>query len=353
MLSGVNRGRNVGEDVIYSGTVAGAMEGAVLGIPSIALSQSYKSRSGQPPYWDTEPALSRRTSSAACSPRACARDVLININFPDCRPEEVKGIAVTPLGRRRQERLHIDKRMDGRGNPYYWIAYSRAGRDQGRARHRYRRARRPCVAVTPLQDRHHRRADHDAARRAFREEQFSRAALAQRGVERLRQRLDLERLLQRRAVADRLPARRAGRSRWRTQTARRAATSTSTTGVIGWPLRLTSRRATSNSACFGQRQALPRCCRLPPRRYGRGRSACLRAACGSSARPRPRGRVSGRPFRSAHDLAHRDTWRRSACHFATAVLPHQRWAPIVRFHPRPNPTLTGPAAVTQPAAISV
>src|SRR5262249_21341427 len=53
VLSGVNRGRNVGEDVIYSGTVAGAMEGAVLGIPSIALSQSYKSRSGQPPFWET------------------------------------------------------------------------------------------------------------------------------------------------------------------------------------------------------------------------------------------------------------------------------------------------------------
>jgi 5'-nucleotidase len=52
-------------------------------------------------------------------------DVLININFPDCRPEEVKGIAVSTLGRRRQERLHVDKRSDGRGNPYYWIAYTR------------------------------------------------------------------------------------------------------------------------------------------------------------------------------------------------------------------------------------
>jgi 5'-nucleotidase len=51
--------------------------------------------------------------------------VLINVNFPDCRPEEVTGIAVMPLGRRRQERLHIDRRVDGRGNPYYWIAYSR------------------------------------------------------------------------------------------------------------------------------------------------------------------------------------------------------------------------------------
>src|SRR5271157_702954 len=53
VLSGVNRGRNAGEDVIYSGTIAGAMEGAILGIPSFALSQSYKSRSNQPTYWET------------------------------------------------------------------------------------------------------------------------------------------------------------------------------------------------------------------------------------------------------------------------------------------------------------
>ena len=53
VLAGVNRGRNAGEDVIYSGTVAGAVEGTILGYPSLALSQSYKSRSGQPPHWDT------------------------------------------------------------------------------------------------------------------------------------------------------------------------------------------------------------------------------------------------------------------------------------------------------------
>src|ERR1700761_4822306 len=53
VLSGVNRGRNAGEDVIYSGTIAGAMEAAVLGIPSLALSQSYKSRNGHAPYWQT------------------------------------------------------------------------------------------------------------------------------------------------------------------------------------------------------------------------------------------------------------------------------------------------------------
>jgi 5'-nucleotidase len=128
VLSGVNRGRNVGEDVIYSGTVAGAMEGALLGIPSIALSQSYKSRSGQPPFWDTglrhAPDIIRGVLGHGILDSGVRRDVLVNINFPDCAPEEIKGIAVAPLGRRRQERLHIDKRLDGRHNPYYWIAYS-------------------------------------------------------------------------------------------------------------------------------------------------------------------------------------------------------------------------------------
>jgi 5'-nucleotidase len=124
ILSGVNRGRNVGEDVIYSGTVAGAMEGTILDIPSIALSQSYNSRSGQPPFWETSqrfaPDIIRKVLA-----QGVRRDVLVNINFPNCRPEEVKGVTVAPLGRRRQERLHIDKRHDGRGNPYYWVAYSR------------------------------------------------------------------------------------------------------------------------------------------------------------------------------------------------------------------------------------
>src|SRR5580698_5382672 len=53
ILSGVNRGRNAGEDVIYSGTVAGAVEGTVLGIPSLALSQAYVSQNKQAPHWDT------------------------------------------------------------------------------------------------------------------------------------------------------------------------------------------------------------------------------------------------------------------------------------------------------------
>ncbi|MET0630289.1 MAG: 5'/3'-nucleotidase SurE, partial [Xanthobacteraceae bacterium] len=118
------RGRNAGEDVIYSGTVAGAVEATVLGIPSLALSQAYKGRSAQPPHWETAikhgPDIIRRALAAGIP-----RDVLINVNFPDCSPNEVKGIAVSCQGRNRQERLQIDQRQDGRGNNYYWIAYVR------------------------------------------------------------------------------------------------------------------------------------------------------------------------------------------------------------------------------------
>jgi 5'-nucleotidase len=149
VLSGVNRGRNVGEDVIYSGTIAGAMEGAVLGIPSVALSQAYKSRSGQPPFWDTSlryaPDIIRRILN-----EGLRRDVLINVNFPDCRPEEVKGIAVAALGRQRQERLHIDERKDGRGNPYYWIAYTRQNPFKFEHGTDLAALEDNCIALTPL-----------------------------------------------------------------------------------------------------------------------------------------------------------------------------------------------------------
>ena len=109
VLSGVNRGRNAGDDVIYSGTVAGAVEGTVIGIPSLALSQAYAGRSGREPYWETAlrhgPDIIRRAMAAGIP-----RDVLINVNFPDCQPDGVRRIAVTAQGRRRQERLHIDER---------------------------------------------------------------------------------------------------------------------------------------------------------------------------------------------------------------------------------------------------
>jgi 5'-nucleotidase len=149
VLSGVNRGRNAGEDVIYSGTIAGAMEGTILGLPSIALSQAYNSRGGQAPYWDTAlryaPDIVRRALAKGIPP-----DVLLNVNFPNCPPDSVKRIAVTTQGRRKQERLHIDKRTDGRGNPYYWIAYVRQTAKKAADGSDLAALEENCIAVTPL-----------------------------------------------------------------------------------------------------------------------------------------------------------------------------------------------------------
>jgi 5'-nucleotidase len=126
VLSGVNRGRNAAEDVTYSGTVAGAMEGTVLGIPSFALSQAYSFATKSAPPWQTAiahaPGVIRRVLETGMP-----RDVLVNVNFPDCAPDAVAGIAVAVQGKRDQELLRIDARYDGRGNPYYWIAFGRGG----------------------------------------------------------------------------------------------------------------------------------------------------------------------------------------------------------------------------------
>ncbi len=122
VLSGVNCGQNVAEDVIYSGTVAGAMEGAILGIPSIALSQAYGRRSKrETTFWNCAethaPALIGRVLAEGIAP-----NIIINVNFPDCPPQEVEGVAVTAQGHRGYL-VKIDARADGRGNPYFWIAF--------------------------------------------------------------------------------------------------------------------------------------------------------------------------------------------------------------------------------------
>ncbi len=149
VLSGVNRGSNTGEDVTYSGTIAGAMEGTILGIPSVALSQAYGPETRLRPHWQTAlrfaPDLIRKVLA-----EGMPRDVLVNVNFPDCPPEEVKGIAVTSQGKRAQEWIRIDPRHDGRGIPYYWVAFARG--EQATALHgtdlSALAARR--IAVTPL-----------------------------------------------------------------------------------------------------------------------------------------------------------------------------------------------------------
>jgi 5'-nucleotidase len=121
ILSGVNRGANLGEDVTYSGTVSAAMEGALAGIPSIALSQNY-AREGMGdtvPFATAEAWAERVLAPLLAAP--FAPKTLVNINFPALPPEDVKGVRVVRQGIRDYGRLRIDRRTDPRGYDYYWF----------------------------------------------------------------------------------------------------------------------------------------------------------------------------------------------------------------------------------------
>ena len=124
VLSGINRGANMAEDVTYSGTIAGAFEGTILGIRSIALSQAYGIDRGGTIKWETGlahgPELLRKLLALEWPPSST-----INVNFPDREPDKVEGMMVTVQGRRDPGLLAIDERQDTWGNPYYWLAFER------------------------------------------------------------------------------------------------------------------------------------------------------------------------------------------------------------------------------------
>lgn len=122
VLSGVNRGQNLAEDVTMSGTVAGAIEGMALGIPGIALSQSMAFAEGEAPRFDTAeafaPAIVRRLVEVGWP-----AGVVINVNFPARAPEEVTAVEVTRQGFRDVRTRYAERRTDLRGREYYWLGY--------------------------------------------------------------------------------------------------------------------------------------------------------------------------------------------------------------------------------------
>jgi 5'-nucleotidase len=148
VLSGVNRGQNVAEDVSYSGTVAGAIEGTILGVPSIALSQAYGPAGRNAIKWHCAehhaPGIVRKLLETGID-----KGILVNINFPDCEPNEVAGAAVVNQGQRSQELLRLDERNDGRGIPYFWIAFERRRFTPGNGTDLWAIANRR-IAITPL-----------------------------------------------------------------------------------------------------------------------------------------------------------------------------------------------------------
>ncbi len=115
-LSGVNHGANMGEDVLYSGTVAAAMEATVIGIPSVALSYTgddYEALDQWGP-------LLERFLGQALGREGFPAHTLLNVNLPSVSPHEVRGVRVTSLGRR-QYSDSITRLQDPKGREYFWI----------------------------------------------------------------------------------------------------------------------------------------------------------------------------------------------------------------------------------------
>jgi 5'-nucleotidase len=122
VLSGVNSGSNVADDVTYSGTIAGAIEGTLQGVRSFALSQAYLYENGSRVVpWDVA-----ETHAPALLNKLMTVDLpdgtFLNLNFPNCRPEEVDGAEVTAQGNLAFN-VQVEERADGRGFPYYWLRF--------------------------------------------------------------------------------------------------------------------------------------------------------------------------------------------------------------------------------------
>jgi len=146
ILSGINRGGNLAEDITYSGTVSVAMEGTLAGIPSVALSQCI--RPEQSTKWETAekfaPVVLQRLLE-----EGWGKDILMNVNFPAFDPEEINGIKITEQGRREMIGNNIEERIDPRGFHYFWFGL---GREVGLPGHEtdIKTVREKWISVTPL-----------------------------------------------------------------------------------------------------------------------------------------------------------------------------------------------------------
>ena len=146
VLSGINAGANLGEDVTYSGTVAAAMEATLLGVRAVALSQACDDRSRV--HWSTAetfafPVLERLLAVP------WEQGVFMNVNFPDRPVAAVRGLQITRQGRRKIGD-HLVERIDPRGDPYIWIGALR-GDDRHAEGTDLAAIAAGCVSITPVQ----------------------------------------------------------------------------------------------------------------------------------------------------------------------------------------------------------
>jgi 5'-nucleotidase len=147
VVSGINDGENLGDDVLYSGTVAAAVEGRFLGLPTVAISQCRPSGGGQPKF-ETAARVARRLVSHLLE-RPLDRSMILNVNVPDRPYEELKGLQTTRLGFRHRSEPVL-KAQDPRGRPVYWVGPSGPGQDAGPGTD-FNAVASGYVSVTPLQ----------------------------------------------------------------------------------------------------------------------------------------------------------------------------------------------------------
>ena len=144
VVSGINAGANLGDDVIYSGTVAAAMEGRFLGFPAIAVSLVFNDK---PRYFETAAEVITLLVQRLRQDPLPA-DTILNINVPDLPWSEIEGIEVTRLGHRHRAEPTI-REVDPRGRPMYWIGPAGAEQDAGPGTD-FDAIRRGYVSVTPI-----------------------------------------------------------------------------------------------------------------------------------------------------------------------------------------------------------
>lgn len=144
VLSGINHGANLGDDVIYSGTVAAAMEGRFLGLPAMAISLAGE----EPRHFDTAVQVVLTLLDALLQ-KPLEPDVILNVNVPDLLWREIRGFEVTRLGHRHRAEPVI-RDTDPRGRPIYWVGPAGPEQDAGPGTDFYA-VRRGYVSITPLQ----------------------------------------------------------------------------------------------------------------------------------------------------------------------------------------------------------
>lgn len=144
VISGINAGANLGDDVLYSGTVAAAIEGRFLGYPAIAVSLA----SDTPQHYDTAAQITRELVQRLLS-HPLPADTILNVNVPDRPRDQLEAVEATRLGHRHRSEP-VTRATDPRGRPIYWVGPPGGEQDAGPGTD-FDAIRRGCISVTPLQ----------------------------------------------------------------------------------------------------------------------------------------------------------------------------------------------------------